>query len=182
LGDHDRKSSRCQCCCRCVPGTGGVPAAQAGGITRLCGIGFTSATPTRCVAPGKVGTVERRLALQPIRPSAVVNPETHLRLRRVALLDAPRPSGIEYLYGKIPQGVNQLPAFALPDPQYVLIVEEIGPPTRSGAHLTYDKGHPEYRTHFQCHALTLVVDSNLSGNVTRRLGKRIVGLERCPGK
>jgi hypothetical protein len=106
----------------------------------------------------------------------------------VVLLDAPRPGGIEYLYGKIPKAVDGLPAFSLPHPRYVLVTEQIGASAIPGGRLVYSDGHWEYQAHFRCHALTLLVESNLStvetnlsGRPISRLGKRILGLERCTG-
>lgn len=153
--------------------------AHAGGITRLCGIGFTSPTPTQCFSPKKVALVERQLAVHPIRPSAVVVPETHLRLRRLALFDIPRPDALQYLYGGIPRAVNGLPAFALPSPRYVLVTERIDSSPSARPRLVNADGHPKYMAHFRCHALTLTVDSNLSPRATSRLGKGVLALERC---
>ncbi len=148
-----------------------------------------SSTET-CFPPRKVGQIERRLRVSPLRPSAVVWHMARLQLNQVGLISAMygsgrigSPIGIEYVFGQIPAGPRGLPNLVGQRSHYVIITEGVGrAPSPSRGLSPNDYGHTRYwifRSNFRCRDIGLIVTSNEPTKVVKRIGLDILAADRC---
>lgn len=172
---------------------GGSPAAQAAVRGASLCTGYVdpqgSSTET-CFPPRKVGQIERRLRVSPLRPSAVVWHMARLQLNQVGLISAMygsgsigSPIGIEYVFGQIPAGPRGFPNLVGQRSHYVIITEGVSRAPSSSQGLSPDDyGHARYwifHSNFRCRDTGLIVTSNEPPRVVKRIGLDILAADRC---
>lgn len=156
---------------------GGASVRAAGWTTRLCGVGFTGPTRNKCFGPRQAGTAESRLPVPPFRPTQAVQRYARLSLEREVLYDVDAPYGLGYLYGRIPEDLRGLPAFALRAPHYVIVTERVGRNRAFAGKVVYTGGRWEYDANFPRRSLSLQVQSNISRKAVRQIGQAIIALD-----